>query len=749
MKSNPIAFYRLINKQGSALVTGIPLQEWFHHGKKLYYSEDDIHKLQTPLFPYQDRHIFTPADVFEAIRKMKNNKAADKFDIKAEYFKELKDTEFPNSMTTVFNDVVRTDIFPRTWSEAEARPLHKSGSLLNKDNFRYIMITSMFYKLYSTAINDKITPFMQNDSQKFQAGFRKGHSCAHHLFTLRVLVEKARAEQQSLFVCFVDLRKAFDSVPRSLLWKQYEKTGIPSDFIRAVQLMYQHVYVAIRTADGLTEWFMSNLGVRQGCSHSPTAFAIYMQPLHDYLKENKDSIDAPVLLILIILLLLFADDIALTSLSGKGLQTQLEVLDDFCMDTHMTVNTDKTVIVVFNPLKKHKIPTFFWRGKELKIEESATYLGMMTFSTKCFHEAEQAKITAAINASYMILSKAINAHLLRPVPIREYFTHNVLPKLLYAAPIWAVGCSKDGWLQVEQVQTDYYKAHFALPTSTNGLALLTELGICPIQVQAMIATVQFVQELHEIPADRIPNLALQHSKTMTTGWWSQLTTWLHSWHLQESRIYKYTANQIRRQAMRKLWGPQQKFSRKKDLYQKYVNRQPGNLKLQKYLESQNGFGYTKALLAIRVGATYWTLQHIYKYAETNREPPCHLCHNPVDHLEDHLMFHCHSMEQFRISHPFLQTHFKTFTEVINASPQDTMPHTYVYFQYVKNLKPADVELNTDQVQTLSSITKDLTSSDTDSEDIDDRRDDKSFRSSISSSSPALTSHRVLRSQAAK
>lgn len=157
----------------------------------------------------------------------------------------------------------------------------------------------------------------------------------------------------------------------------------------------------------------------------------------------------------------------------------------------MTLNTSKTVIVVFNPLKKHTIPTFLWRGQALKIEDAATFLGMTTYSTRRFHEARQAKITAAVNASYMILSKTINGHLLHPISIREYFIHNVLQKLLYAAPIWLVGCSQEGWIQIEQVQTDYYKNHFCLPTGTNGLALLTELGVCPIQVEALIS-IQFL-----------------------------------------------------------------------------------------------------------------------------------------------------------------------------------------------------------------------------------------------------------------
>lgn len=91
---------------------------------------------------------------------------------------------------------------------------------------------------------------------------------------------------------------------------------------------------------GFTAWFESNLGVRQGCVHSPTAFAIFMHKLYVYLKRREPELDTPTLVMLAILLLLFADDMAFISKSAKGLQIQqiqLDVLDEW-QDTHMSVN---------------------------------------------------------------------------------------------------------------------------------------------------------------------------------------------------------------------------------------------------------------------------------------------------------------------------------------------------------------------------------------------------------------------------
>ena len=60
-----------------------------------------------------------------------------------------------------------------------------------------------------------------------QSGFRKGRGCADMIFVARQLVEKVREHGKPLSALFVDLRKAYDSVPRQALWKVLEKYGLP------------------------------------------------------------------------------------------------------------------------------------------------------------------------------------------------------------------------------------------------------------------------------------------------------------------------------------------------------------------------------------------------------------------------------------------------------------------------------------------------------------------------------------------
>ena len=52
-----------------------------------------------------------------------------------------------------------------------------------------------------------------------QAGFRKGRGTRDQIANIRWIMEKAREFQKSIYFCFLDYAKAFDSVDHNKLWK--------------------------------------------------------------------------------------------------------------------------------------------------------------------------------------------------------------------------------------------------------------------------------------------------------------------------------------------------------------------------------------------------------------------------------------------------------------------------------------------------------------------------------------------------
>jgi len=85
------------------------------------------------------------------------------------------------------------------------------------------------------------------------------------------------AVNQQLHLLFVDLEKAFDSVPLKNLWKSLEHNNIGKSIIRAIKRLCENYFSKIKIGKQLSSAFYLTKGLRKGCSLSPTLFKIYIQ----------------------------------------------------------------------------------------------------------------------------------------------------------------------------------------------------------------------------------------------------------------------------------------------------------------------------------------------------------------------------------------------------------------------------------------------------------------------------------------
>ncbi len=66
-------------------------------------------------------------------------------------------------------------------------------------------------------------------------------SCLDHIFTLITTIENRYKRRQSTYVCFVDMKKAFDSVNRTCLLVKLRNIGINGNIYFAVKTIYENV----------------------------------------------------------------------------------------------------------------------------------------------------------------------------------------------------------------------------------------------------------------------------------------------------------------------------------------------------------------------------------------------------------------------------------------------------------------------------------------------------------------------------
>jgi hypothetical protein len=216
-----------------------------------------------------------------------------------------------------------------------------------------------------------------------QIGFMKKCRAADHIFVLKTLIDICKSKKESLFCCFIDLRKTFDTVWRNGLFYKLLTYNVSSKFVHILQSMYTQMQSCVKIKEGcLTNSFASQIGTRQGCNISPTVFNLYLNDLPELLIDC----DPVTMGSKMVNILMYADDIVLMSKSDHGLQKALNIVHSYFYNWRLSLNLQKTKIMVFN--KKKIFDKKFYFGYELITEsDSYNYLGISFTSNGSFKSA--------------------------------------------------------------------------------------------------------------------------------------------------------------------------------------------------------------------------------------------------------------------------------------------------------------------------------------------------------------------------
>ena len=86
--------------------------------------------------------------------------------------------------------------------------------------------------------------------------------------------ELARKKRIPLYVCFIDLTKAYDSVDRTLLWTVLARFGVPQNMISVIRQFHDGMRACVDNRM-CSRWFAVEQGLRQGCVLAPLLFNIF------------------------------------------------------------------------------------------------------------------------------------------------------------------------------------------------------------------------------------------------------------------------------------------------------------------------------------------------------------------------------------------------------------------------------------------------------------------------------------------
>lgn len=343
-------------------------------------------------------------------------------------------------LTSLFNEVLRTETVPTQWTTSTIILIHKKGDKGDVGNYRPISLMSNIYKIFAKIILSRLTRVLDENQPREQAGFRSKYSVVDHVQVVRQIFEKYKEYGLPLYCCFVDYCKAFDSLEHNSIWNALKKQGVDDKYIRIIKNIYTGSTAKVKL-EREGEIINIEKGVRQGDPLSPKLFTAVLEDVFrqfdwsDHgLRINGEYLSN----------LRFADDIILFAKSSQELQRMLTDLDTCSKQVGLNMNTSKTKAMTNRAKEKIIVNNI-----EIEYVDEYTYLGQIIATNNTSSKEIETRIGHAWNR-YWSYKEIMKDRKINISAKGKLFNTSILPILTYGCQTWALTKSQQTKLQTCQ-----------------------------------------------------------------------------------------------------------------------------------------------------------------------------------------------------------------------------------------------------------------------------------------------------------
>ncbi|KAH9274410.1 hypothetical protein BASA83_003040 [Batrachochytrium salamandrivorans] len=257
-------------------------------------------------------------------------------------------TPFARALLRICGQVFASATIPRAWLCASIVSIDKKdGDPLNPGDKRGIALINVGLKLVCKVLQMRIERFVETNNllSYEQAGFRKREECVGQVVSLVDIIQRRQNAGLNTHVLFIDIRKAFDTVPvGALLWK-LQNMGFPRRTLAFLKALYTSSSARARAGSLLSDPFPVQRGVRQGCPLSGLLFNLFINDILDGvapitvpgLPRDTNPIRG----------LMYADDVAVFADSEQSLLAASTAIEQWANQWEMQFGVAKCGIISF------------------------------------------------------------------------------------------------------------------------------------------------------------------------------------------------------------------------------------------------------------------------------------------------------------------------------------------------------------------------------------------------------------------
>ena len=232
----------------------------------------------------------------------------------------------------IANKILGRVSMPKDWMVSTLIPIYKGkGDVTECGSYRGVKLLEHGMKVVERVFEQRLRNIIKID--KMQFGFMPGKGTTDAIFIARRMQESYMEKKKKLYMCFVDLEKAFDRVPRPVIEWALRKRMVPENLVQSVMKLYENAQTRVKCGGVLSDGFGVAVGVHQGSVLSPLLFATVIDVLSETVKKD------------VMWNLLYADDLVLLAESMQQLERDFVNWKNTFESKGLKVNMAKTKVL--------------------------------------------------------------------------------------------------------------------------------------------------------------------------------------------------------------------------------------------------------------------------------------------------------------------------------------------------------------------------------------------------------------------